>query len=644
MKKLLAVILSLLIGCSELIAALDVRTVWEVNTSATAGNVNGGGFNPFATANMLTDLACTSATGASPVCSSASYNFVAGDVGHWLYVVIAGNYTANLCQIASVASNQATLTAGVGTCNVIANPYWTTNTSAGIANTASPTGGTWSIDYSRSTAAVQTTTEATNTAGVITIGSLTYGKQWVGNVVQIVGGAGATVGWYEITDAVAATSFTLDRDPSGTLSIDINLGGAISLGSATANRTDDVFFELGSGTNGTGASRFFVKTGTYATLQAVSIASACGTQAPCRITGYNSVRGDINAAAPSLTSVPIFNAAANAIALGTDWIWENFSLTGTGSTVLTLGVSGRIQNFKVVNTSTSTARNAINMGNTKTQAVAGEAVSYLGNAINIAAATDVMLFGVWAHHSSVGLNDAGTTIQSNIANSIFSSNVTAQARTTGAVAGRQIFQNVTFFGAADKLGVCLDIATGATNITVLNSHLIGCTTGIVTADTQTIGYDFYNNYQNNTADVNGWQKGPLATATDPVFTAVSQVTFTTATYAGTTLTCGSCDFSGVTANVDYVLVKSGTSLTRVNSIGLVTAKTATTLVTDIDFGESGAADWTGHVTYGNNFLPTVTITGYPGVFPAGLTTGYVQKGAAPRQNQTSAGGGGIIGQ
>ena len=43
---------------------------------------NGGGFD-YANAFALTDLAATSATGNAAVLSSASYNFVAGDVSAW---------------------------------------------------------------------------------------------------------------------------------------------------------------------------------------------------------------------------------------------------------------------------------------------------------------------------------------------------------------------------------------------------------------------------------------------------------------------------------------------------------------------------------------------------------------------------------
>src|ERR1700677_5124809 len=108
--------------------ALSAGTIYEVRSTATSGNVNGGGFNP-ANPNGLTNLATTTGTGntASPVVSSASYNFAAGDVGAWLYVQGGTNWTPGWYQIASVASNKATLSAGVGQAIQVSNNRFQTN-------------------------------------------------------------------------------------------------------------------------------------------------------------------------------------------------------------------------------------------------------------------------------------------------------------------------------------------------------------------------------------------------------------------------------------------------------------------------------------------------------------------------------------
>src|SRR5690349_16220768 len=105
---------------------------------------------------MNTDGAATSATGTAPVFSSASYNFVAGDVGAWVYIASGTNWTPGWYQIASVASNTATLEATAGVAYLA---YITPTTANGCATTTSPTGATWTIDYSQQNAAQCTYTD-----------------------------------------------------------------------------------------------------------------------------------------------------------------------------------------------------------------------------------------------------------------------------------------------------------------------------------------------------------------------------------------------------------------------------------------------------------------------------------------------------
>lgn len=96
--------------------AIASTTLWEWNASATASNVNGGGFN-YNNANFLSNLTTDANTGniASPVVSSATYNFVAGDVGNWLYIKLGVNWYVNCWyQIVSVVSNKVTLFVAIG--------------------------------------------------------------------------------------------------------------------------------------------------------------------------------------------------------------------------------------------------------------------------------------------------------------------------------------------------------------------------------------------------------------------------------------------------------------------------------------------------------------------------------------------------
>src|SRR5690349_21784534 len=101
LKKLLtALLITTLLCCfaQTTWAAGSTNTVWEIRSTATASNVNCGGFD-IGNTHFLTDGAATSATGASPVFTSASYNFQAGDVGAWIYISAGTNWTPGFYKI-----------------------------------------------------------------------------------------------------------------------------------------------------------------------------------------------------------------------------------------------------------------------------------------------------------------------------------------------------------------------------------------------------------------------------------------------------------------------------------------------------------------------------------------------------------------
>ena len=183
--------------------ALTATCIHRVRPSGS-DSVNGGIFDPGQTAGMLTDGAATSATGTAPVFSSASYNFVAGDVGAWVYIASGTNWTPGWYKIASVATNVATLegTAGLAT---LANKSVTT--ANGCATTASPTGATWTIDYSNQDTAQFSVSDITYVTGTtFTSATINFGKQMVGNVVRITGGTNFTTGYYIITSVTGTTA------------------------------------------------------------------------------------------------------------------------------------------------------------------------------------------------------------------------------------------------------------------------------------------------------------------------------------------------------------------------------------------------------------------------------------------------------
>src|SRR5712692_3833129 len=136
--------------------SLSAQGIIEVRPSGSDTQC-AGLFNPD-NANFLTDLAATSGTTTAPVVTSASYNFVAGDVGAWVYVKSGTNWIPGWYKISSVASNAATLDATLGhaclaKANVSSNMVFAgLSTANGCATAGSPTGGTWSIDYSQQNA------------------------------------------------------------------------------------------------------------------------------------------------------------------------------------------------------------------------------------------------------------------------------------------------------------------------------------------------------------------------------------------------------------------------------------------------------------------------------------------------------------
>lgn len=289
--------------------ALAAASIIEVAATGSDGNAgsdtNAGMFNP-TNANMATDLTTTSNTGntSAPVVSSASYNFVASDVGHWVFVKSGTNWTPGWYKIASVASNQATLSAAVGAAVLYATggPY-AVSTLAGCATTGTPTSGTWTVDYSQGgTARISFTDLASVGAGsTFTSVANPVGKNFVANVINITAGTNFTTGLYEIASTATITA-TTDRACTTAAGV----SGVGKLGGCLASPGQ-------AGANHVAGNHIFVKLATYSiTSASTNIASGClsmaATTAAANQTatfGYNSIRTD----APIATSRPILQAS-----------------------------------------------------------------------------------------------------------------------------------------------------------------------------------------------------------------------------------------------------------------------------------------------------------------------------------------------
>lgn len=344
-------------------------TWWEVETGGS--DTNGGGFDQQAS-NFLTDLAATSANTASPVVTSASYSFQSTDVGAWLFIKAGTNWLTGWYKIASVSAGAATLSAAT----LSASVFFTNtsgknfnvvvpNTVAGCASVASPTTGTWGIDYSQQGSAQIAFTDlaigATNTTA--TSAAHPFGKQMVGNIINVVSGTGFTVQRVEIISVTGVVA-TFDK-ALGTAS---STGGSGNLGGALAS------VGLASGMVGiTGLANqgIWVKTGAYSmTVNTINVSGGKVDTSTWSgpnnveffnfIAGFGSVRGDNCAGTtrPKITAgslitgnVNMFRGASNGLKIPNIEIDANSNATVTGFRIDTAGCL--LYNCKVNNCTNS---------------------------------------------------------------------------------------------------------------------------------------------------------------------------------------------------------------------------------------------------------------------------------------------------
>lgn len=276
--------------------ALAATTIWEVESGGDDTN-NGGAFDPGQTAGMFTDGAATVADTSAPVFSSASYNFVAGDVGAWLFIASGSNWTPGWYKITAVSANKATLDATLGH-GVIAlvgtitstNAQLGPSTATGCATTASPSGATWSIDYSQQAGSQFTYSDLSSTGVGLTASSAGHpiGKQQVGNSIVVTGGTNFNPGRYVLASVSGTTGTFLGAG---------NLHSAAGTNSDGAGRMGGALASPGkSGAHMVASNRLYIKTGTYTVTSAsTNIAAGCWSVsvASTNVEGYDTYRGDL---------------------------------------------------------------------------------------------------------------------------------------------------------------------------------------------------------------------------------------------------------------------------------------------------------------------------------------------------------------
>ena len=613
--------------------ALAAATIFELNASATASNVNSGGFNP-ANANMLTDGTTDTNTGNtnSPVFSSASYNFVAGDVNHWLYIQSGTNWIAGWYQIASVASNKATLRAAIGQANIDTNRIMGTNTSAGVASVGTPTSGVWTIDYSRSTASPFASTDLASLTGTTNPATITsaanpFGGNMVGNLIHITAGTNWTAGWYEIV-SVSVITATLDRAVGSAATLTSGtgkVGGALSLNTAT----DDAIVELATN-SASAATRYFFKSGTF-TLGGIVAASVGGNNLCfAGYEGYYSIRGD----RPSINSgnQPIIVCGANTWTSGPLSVTRNITFTGTTSTVMGAGAVSKVIDCKCVNNSTTANRSAFTCNSSSVSFINCEGVSIRGNAFQLSG-THALAYGCYAHDSDNGIQLNNTATSHAISNVVMGCVTAAiNCSDTGAT-GVNLVLNNTLYGHENKLGIGVKMAANHRSEYICNNIIYGFATGISHASTNALdSIGDYNDFYNNTADVSNYVKTANDKALDPTFTGVSQVTVTSATSSntGNTLVKAGATFitSGVTAGRDYCYISAGGT---VGTYEIVSVDSETQLTLG-QAPSNASGTVSAQITVGRDLTigTNLKALGFPNSFVKGGTS-YMDIGALQRQ-------------
>jgi len=480
-------------------------------------------------------------------------------------------------------------------------------------------------DYSQQNAAQYALSGLTSSGAGNVVLCATASADMVGNVFKCTGGTNFTVGWFEITSVSVGVSFTCSTNAAGTAvttgvgaSGTGNIGGSLSLNSSS----DSTWFAQTQAGN-----MVWIKNGSFTLGQAVSAFNG-GTQAPIVIAGYNTSRGDN----PTGSNRPTIANGANTLTTGTNVWLKNIIFTGTGVGIVSLGASGLAVNCKFSNNSTTAARSCLTVNGANTTIWNCEVISYRGIAISQGSSAHVE--GCYIHDSDIGIKNSGA-VASVYINNIISDNVTAAIQISSADTAVTTVWNCTLYGAENKRGTGISLATGTTLFRVLNSIVYGFTTGISHADTtQTVSYDDYNAFFNNTADASGWTKGSNDIALNPSFSSVAQITGTGVSTSGSVLTDNSANFSTVTDNVDFVYISA---MTGGNGTGkyLITGHTNTTITTDLALGSGSGVSY--QITTGHNFAvgTNMKAVAFPGLFQAGLTTGYMDIGAVQREGGTS---------
>jgi len=471
-------------------AAISATTVWNIRKDATAASVNGGGFNTN-NANFLTDLAATSATGDSPVVTSASYTFAAGDAGAHVFIKSGTNWKPGWYEIASVNAGAATLKAAVGEASQVVGtvgatyaPIAVANTVAGCASTASPTGGTFGVDYSQQTAAEFALTDLTQVGSSTTLASsAAFTLSMVGNLIHIIDGTNFTQGWYEIVSYTTSSAVVLDRTACSTnASAGVaNVGGSVNI--STDTTSGDMFAALVAG-NGVWVMH---NASAFTAGEAITGTAGAATT-PIYMYGYLAVRGDN----PTGANRPVIDMDTYQFTCTTGyWFISNMIMTGEATEVLELNSYGRLSNSFITNSSATAGGYAV-FADSYSVVIDSELVStngYCGRG------------GLGSKYLYTYFHDSATAVIYTSGYFTFHGNIVDTMTTYGlrATAARNngVATNNTFYGANDADAVAISIGASV-GTSILNNIFADWATSITI--TGPLTQEDYNLFYSNTTD------------------------------------------------------------------------------------------------------------------------------------------------
>ena len=562
--------------------ALAATTVWEVQTGGNDTN-NGGAFDPGKTAGMLTNGAATSANTTAPVFTSVSYSFVAGDVGAWVYVASGTNWIPGWYKIASVAGGAATLDGTIGAAAINSTQVAAVgapivlSAAAGCATVASPTGATWSIDYSQSAANRFTYTDLANAAAGLTVSSAAtpFGKQMVGNAIVVTSGTNFTAGRYVIASVTGVTATVVG---AANITTAAGSAGVGSLGGAIAS--------IGrAGAHMVAANKLFIKTGTYTLTSASNnVSGGCLSLAvnTTWIEGYDTVRSDLKRFGTTALTRPTI------VANGVIVTFTVFAGAGSTGAISSLIIDGNLR---------TSSRGILGAGN--------------------------VIYNVWVKNCTNGgvVTSGGPTVYM-IRCEV--SGCTTQAAITlagsGMLAGCYIHGNTTTGVISTSGAIAFYNTISAAN------------TGASSDGFQLNGvcYAF-----NCVAYGNGRDGFRLNTAPSTLVNCVAEsntgIGFSTTSSAGGGFMMATAAYSNTGG--DWVFSSVSVKLMFVTQI----------LGSGSFFTNAAGGDFSLNSTAGAGAL--LRASGYPGTYPAGLTVGYVDIGAAQHADPPAGGGysGGVYG-